>query len=69
MAHWQLDEQDKARAWFAKAVQWMEKGNKEDAELKRMTVRQDEVLRVLGSQPSSIMNQIDQCLKSALAIA
>jgi hypothetical protein len=35
MAHWQLGEKDKAREWFARSVQWMEKGTKEDAELKR----------------------------------
>jgi mRNA interferase MazF len=33
------------------------------------TVRQDEVLRVLGSLPSQVMQQIDQCLKAALAIS
>jgi mRNA interferase MazF len=32
------------------------------------TVRQDEVLRVLGSLPPSIMLQVDVCLKEALAI-
>jgi tetratricopeptide (TPR) repeat protein len=35
MAHWQISEKDKARAWFEKAVQWMEKGDKDDPELKR----------------------------------
>src|SRR5581483_3438237 len=30
MAHWQLGEQDKAREWFAKAMQWMEKGNNKE---------------------------------------
>jgi mRNA interferase MazF len=32
------------------------------------TVRQDEVLRVLGSLPAALMQQIDQCLKVALAL-
>ncbi len=32
------------------------------------TVRQDEVLRVLGSLPADIMQKIDLCLKEALAI-
>jgi tetratricopeptide (TPR) repeat protein len=35
MAHWQLGEKGQAREWFAKSVQWMEKGNQDDAELKR----------------------------------
>lgn len=33
------------------------------------TVRQDEILRVLGSLRVGLMQQIDQCLKAALAIA
>lgn len=33
------------------------------------TVRQDEVLRMLGSLAGSTMHQIDQCLKAVLAIS
>jgi mRNA interferase MazF len=32
------------------------------------TVRQDEVLRVLGSLPVQLMQHIDQCLKTALGV-
>lgn len=32
------------------------------------TVRQDDVLRLLGSLSASVMQQIDQCLKAALGI-
>jgi mRNA interferase MazF len=32
------------------------------------TVRQGEILRVLGSFPASTMQQVEQCLKVALAI-
>jgi serine/threonine protein kinase/tetratricopeptide (TPR) repeat protein len=46
MAHWQLGEKDKAREWFAKSVQWMDKGNKEDAELKRFRAEAAELLGV-----------------------
>ena len=35
MAHWQLGDKDNAREWFAKAVQWMENGIKDNAETKR----------------------------------
>ena len=35
MAHWQLDEKEKARAWFEKAVAWMDKHEPNDEELKR----------------------------------
>lgn len=33
------------------------------------TVRQDDILRVLGSLSPAAMQQIDECLKAALAIA
>jgi serine/threonine protein kinase/tetratricopeptide (TPR) repeat protein len=35
MAHWQMQEKDKARAWFARAGQWMEKGETHDPDPKR----------------------------------
>jgi tetratricopeptide (TPR) repeat protein len=35
MAHWQLGEKDKARAWYDQAVTWMDKNRPQDAELKR----------------------------------
>jgi tetratricopeptide (TPR) repeat protein len=34
MAYWQLGDKDKARQWFARSVQWMEKGRSGDAMLK-----------------------------------
>jgi serine/threonine protein kinase/tetratricopeptide (TPR) repeat protein len=46
MAHWQLGEKDKAREWFDKSVQWMEKDpvKKDDAELKRFRAEAAELL-------------------------
>jgi tetratricopeptide (TPR) repeat protein len=35
MARWELGEREEARAWFAKAVRWMEAGLAENEELKR----------------------------------
>jgi Flp pilus assembly protein TadD len=35
MAHWQLDDKDKARAWYDQAVTWMDKNKPQDADLKR----------------------------------
>ena len=35
MAHWQLGEKDKARAWYDRAVAWMDKNKPQDEELKR----------------------------------
>jgi hypothetical protein len=46
MAHWQLGEKDQAREWFAKSVQWMWKGTKEDTELKRFRAEAAELLGV-----------------------
>ena len=46
MAHWQLGDKDEAREWFAKAVQWMEQGKQDDAELKRLRAEAAELLGV-----------------------
>jgi serine/threonine protein kinase/Tfp pilus assembly protein PilF len=35
MAHWQLGEKDKARAWYDRAVAWMDQNAPQDGELKR----------------------------------
>jgi hypothetical protein len=35
MAHWQLNEKEKARAGYDRAVAWMDKNRPEDEELKR----------------------------------
>ena len=45
MAHWQLHDKDKARAWYEKAVVWMDKHNPHDAELKRFRA---EAMDLLG---------------------
>lgn len=46
MAHAQLGEKDKSRAWFDKAVQRMEKGKKDDADLQRLRSEAAELLGV-----------------------
>jgi Flp pilus assembly protein TadD len=38
LAQWQLGEKDKARAWYDRAVAWMDKNNPHDEELKRFRV-------------------------------
>jgi tetratricopeptide (TPR) repeat protein len=35
LAHWQLNEKDKARAWYDRAVAWMDKNQPQNGELKR----------------------------------
>jgi serine/threonine protein kinase/tetratricopeptide (TPR) repeat protein len=46
MAHWQLGEKDKARAWFDKSVVTMAKGVQENAELKRFRAEAAQLLGV-----------------------
>jgi serine/threonine protein kinase/Flp pilus assembly protein TadD len=44
MAHWQLGEKDKARAWDDKAVQWMDKNQPKNEELRRFRAEAAELL-------------------------
>jgi serine/threonine protein kinase/Flp pilus assembly protein TadD len=46
MAHWRLGEKDKARQWYEKAVQWMEKNNPQDDELRRFRAEAEELLKM-----------------------
>jgi tetratricopeptide (TPR) repeat protein len=46
MAHWKLGEKDKARQWYEKAVQWMEKNNPQDDELRRFRAEAEELLGI-----------------------
>ena len=53
MAHWRLDETEKAREWYDRAVQWMEKnkdqlqGNKQwPEELRRFHAEAEELLEI-----------------------
>jgi tetratricopeptide (TPR) repeat protein len=53
MAHWRLDEKEKAREWYDRAVQWMEKnkdqlqGNKQwPEELRRFHAEAEELLEI-----------------------
>jgi tetratricopeptide (TPR) repeat protein len=39
MAHWQIGEKNKAQAWFVRAVEWMEKGDLGNPDLKRFRVQ------------------------------
>jgi tetratricopeptide (TPR) repeat protein len=51
MAHWQLADKVKAREWFDKAVQWMEKGKLNDAVIKRFRAEAAELLGVPEPTP------------------
>jgi eukaryotic-like serine/threonine-protein kinase len=45
MAHWQLGEKDKAREWYDRAVQWMDKNRPTDEELRRFRAEAAELLK------------------------
>ena len=45
MAHWKLNEKEKARAWYDQAVAWMDNYSPQDEELKRF---RDEAAALLG---------------------
>jgi tetratricopeptide (TPR) repeat protein len=44
MAHWQLGEKDKARQWYDRAVQWMDKNQPKNEELRRFRAEAAELL-------------------------
>jgi tetratricopeptide (TPR) repeat protein len=46
MAYGQTSDKDKARAWFERAVRWIEKGDKDDPELKRFRAQAAMLLEV-----------------------
>jgi tetratricopeptide (TPR) repeat protein len=52
MAHWQRSEQQKARAWYDRAVSWMDKHNPQDEELKRFRAEATALLGMVKSADS-----------------
>lgn len=46
MAHWQLGEQEAARKWYDKAVEWMDKNQPKSEELRRFRAEAGELLGV-----------------------
>jgi tetratricopeptide (TPR) repeat protein len=56
MAHWQLDEKDKAREWYDRAVEWMVKHNPEGEELRRFRTEAEELLE----EPQNSENEAEK---------
>jgi serine/threonine protein kinase len=52
MAHWQLGQKDEARKRYDQAVQWMEKNNPNDQELRRFRAEAAELLQIQDPPPS-----------------
>jgi tetratricopeptide (TPR) repeat protein len=46
MAHWQLDNKDAARGWYDKAVEWMDKNQPNNEELRRFRAEAAELLKI-----------------------
>jgi WD40 repeat protein/serine/threonine protein kinase len=52
MAHWQLREKDQAKAWYDKAVNWMDKNNPNDEELIRFRAEAAALLSIKDAPPA-----------------
>jgi superkiller protein 3 len=50
MSHWRLGEKDKAREWYDRAVQWMDKNQPKDEELRRFRAEASELLELKGKK-------------------
>jgi tetratricopeptide (TPR) repeat protein len=50
MAHWQLKHNEEARRWYHQAVQWMEKNNPKDEELRRFGAEAEQLLGINQKQ-------------------
>ena len=46
MANWQLGKKEEARKWYDKAVEWMEKNQPKNEELRRFRAEAAELLRI-----------------------
>jgi eukaryotic-like serine/threonine-protein kinase len=46
MAHWKLGDKEQARKWYALGVQWMEKNELRNEELRRFRAEAAEVLEI-----------------------
>jgi tetratricopeptide (TPR) repeat protein len=51
MAHWQLGEKEKARTWFDRAVQWMDKNQPKNDALRRFRAEAAELMKIEPKQP------------------
>jgi tetratricopeptide (TPR) repeat protein len=51
MAHWQLGGKSEARKWYDQAVQWMEKNQSKDDELRRFRAEAEELLQIKDRIP------------------
>jgi tetratricopeptide (TPR) repeat protein len=51
MAHWKLGAEDEARQWYSRAVQWMEKNDPKNEELRWIRTETEEVLRIKKQAP------------------
>ena len=45
MAHWRLGESEKAKSWFDRAVQWMDRHKPHDDELRRFRAEAQSVMK------------------------
>jgi serine/threonine protein kinase/tetratricopeptide (TPR) repeat protein len=53
MAHWQLGDKDQARKWYEQAIEWMDKNQPENEELRRFRTEAAELLNLPGEKPTT----------------
>ena len=53
MAHWQLGHKDEARKWYDKAVEWMDKNQPKNDELRRFRAEAAELLGITEPKSST----------------
>src|SRR5262249_21424523 len=55
MAHWRLGEEGKARAWYDRAVRWMDENQRANEELRRFRAEAAGLLGVRGRKDSPLL--------------
>ena len=53
MAHWQLDHKDEARKWYDEAIEWMDKNQPQNDELRRFRAEAAELLGITEPKPTA----------------
>ena len=55
MAEWQLGNKDEARKWYDQALQWMEKNQPQNEELRRFRAEAAEILKIEKQANSRVL--------------
>lgn len=67
MAHWQRGNKDEARKWYDQAVQWMEKNQPQNEELRRFRTEAAELLGIKERLPEQLPGPTEESVGPASA--